>query len=356
MPAQQTVDKSKLIVRSANPRNLETPVQLLNTWITPNELFYVRSHADTPRLDQKEWRLQVDGEVNQSLSLTMEDLRRFPETSQVVTLECSGNGRAFFEPKVPGVQWERGAVGTARWTGARLADVLKKAGIKTEGKHVMMDGADGPGTQKPDFVRSLPLEKAMHPDTLLAYQMNAETLPIPHGYPLRVIVPGWTGNHCMKWLTHLRVIDHEFEGDFMQKDYRIPRRYISPGASVPPAQTKMITNLMLKSLITSPVEGALLKPGRVRVTGVAYGSEARILGVEISTDFGRSWQPATFGRSRSQYAWRLWEYAWEAKDPGSYLILSRARDDRGHTQPLLSPWNPSGYLWNAIDRVRADVA
>jgi sulfite oxidase len=347
--------KNRLIVRSASPQNLETPIHLLNTWITPNDLFYVRSHQSTPRIDLAQWRLQVDGEVNKPLILTMEDLKWLPKFSRVVTLECAGNGRAFFEPKVPGEQWEKGAIGTARWTGARLVDLLKRAGIKPEAKHVMADGADSPIEQKPDYVRSLPIEKAMHPDTLLAYQMNGEVLPVPHGYPVRLIVPGWTGNHCIKWLTHLHLLDHEYKSDSMKNEYRMPTRYVVPGASVPPKQMEVITSLPIKSLIMSPPEGAQLRAGQLSIMGVAYGGESAIAGVDVSTDLGRTWQSAKLGQERARYAWRRWKYLWDVKKPGVYLVLSRAKDKRGHTQPIIPLWNPKGYLWDVIDKVQVSV-
>lgn len=349
------VDKSKLIVRSVSPQDLETPVHLLDTWITPNDLFYVRSHMLTPKINLQEWRLQIDGAVNQPLTLTLDDLRRFPEVSQVVTLECSGNGRALFEPTVAGAQWHKGAVGNARWTGARLLDVLKKAGLKSESKYITVDGADRPMGKMPDYIRSHPLEKAMHPDTILAYKMNGEILPIPHGYPLRLMVPGWTGNHSVKWLTHIRVSPQEDEGPFAKVAYRFPMRPVAPGAGVSPAEMKMITSLVVKSLITGPADGARLAAGQTRMTGVAYAGEANITGVEVSTDLGKTWQPAKLGRDHARYAWRPWEYLWEVKAPGSYQILSRARDDRGDAQPILQNWNPSGYLWNVVDRIQVHV-
>jgi DMSO/TMAO reductase YedYZ molybdopterin-dependent catalytic subunit len=346
---------SRLVIRSENPQDFETPIELLNTWITPNDLFYVRSHLYTPRVDAKEWRLQVDGAVQQQMTLTMDDLKRFPESNQVVTLECSGNGRAFYDPPVAGAQWQKGAVGNARWTGVRLSDVLKKAGVKPEGKFLTIDGADKPMGKVPDFIRSLPLDKAMHPDTLLAYQMNGDQVPVPHGYPLRLIVPGWSGNNSVKWVTHLTLANSPSDAFFQKTAYKFPERYVTPGGSADPSIMKSITNLAVKSSITSPLPGAQLKPGPIPVTGIAYAGEADIVEVDVSTDLGQTWKPATLGRDRAHYAWRLWEYSWQAKEPGSFLVMSRAKDSSGRLQPMVQNWNPSGYLWNVVDKVRVNV-
>jgi sulfite oxidase len=350
--------KSQLIVRVAEPQNFETPVPRLTTWITPTEWFYVRSHRNTPSLVGQDWRLRVDGLVEQPLTLTLEALQQFPAVSQVVTLECTGNGRAFFDPKVLGEQWERGALGTARWTGVRLADVLQRAGLQATGRHVRLDGADGPADERLDYVRSLPREKALHPDTLLAYEMNGAPLPVPHGYPLRLIVPGWTGNHSVKWLTHLQVLAQEDDGHYMQNEYRLPTTPVPPGTStaqVNRAELEVITSLAVKSVITSPGEGAQVSVGRVHVTGVAYAGEAEIVRVEVSTDAGHTWQPATLGPEQARWAWRQWAYDWEVRARGAAVVLSRATDASGRVQPLAAVWNPWGYLWHAVDRVHLTV-
>ncbi|WP_447980006.1 sulfite oxidase [Candidatus Nitrospira bockiana] len=354
MDSNPQIDKSGLIIREAEPQNLETPVHRLRTWITPNDLFYVRTHNDTPHVDLGRWRLRVDGAVKHPLTLTLDELTRFPIVSDVVTLECSGNGRAFFTPKVEGVPWEKGAVGTARWTGVRLADVLQRAGVTEQGRHVVFDGADTRGT-KPDYVRSLPIDKAMDDGTLLTFDMNGQVLPIPHGYPLRVIVPGWTGNHSVKWLTQIRVAPEPDGGHFMKEEYRFPTTYVVPGTHVPPSEMEMITSLPVKSLITGPMDGARIEAGRIRVTGVAYGGEGEILGVDVSTDLGRHWEPAALGGDKARYAWRLWTYEWEVKKPGAYVAMARARDSLNRFQPIEPFWNPDGALWNVIDRIRIEV-
>lgn len=354
--AQSRVRKDRLIVRSVRPEDLETPIGLLNSWITPNNLFYVRSHLYTPEVELGEWRLSVDGEVRQPLELTMQELRRLPRASVVVTLECAGNGRAFFDPPVAGIQWEKGAVGTARWTGVRLIDVLRRAGLKPTGRWVVFDGADRPIGKVPDFVRNVPIKKALHPDSLLAYEMNGVPIPIPHGFPLRAIVPGWEGAYSVKWVTHVQVTEREHEGFFVKTGYRYPKKRIAPGAAVDPKDMAPLTDLPVKSIITSPIEGATLSGGPISIKGFAWAGEANIVRVEVSVDDGRSWRLARLGREQAPYAWRSFAYDWRPKEAGSYLVMARATDDRMRVQPMAAQWNPSGYLWNVIDRVRVNVS
>lgn len=348
---------SRLIVRSDSPADFETPVPLLDrAWITPNDLHFVRSHLKTPAVSLQTWRLTVDGEVERPLSLTLQDLARYPQVEQVVTLECSGNGRAFHDPPVPGLQWEKGAVGTARWSGVRLADVLRGAGVKISGRHLIVDGADTPIGRVPDFVRSIPLEKALHPDTLLATKMNGDPVPLNHGFPLRLIVPGWEGAASTKWLVHVQVSDREFDGFFVHTAYRIPTRYVAPGSAVSSADTVPYTELQVKSIFTAPLDDAPARAGStVELRGFAWAGEAEIAKVDVSTDLGRTWAPATLGADRAPYAWRRWMLPWSPDRPGSYLAMSRATDTRGRTQPIVAAWNPSGYLWNVIDKVRINV-
>lgn len=347
--------KEKLIVRSFRPEDLETPVSLLNTWLTPNDLFYVRHHLYAPRVDVNEWKLTVDGEVDTPVTLTLEELKKMPKHTVTVTLECAGNGRAFFEPPVAGIQWERGAVGTARFSGARMADVLKKAGVKATGKYVAMNGADKPIGKMPDFIRNVPIAKALNPDTILAYEMNGEPLPVLHGFPLRAVVPGWEGAYAVKWLTNLQVIDKEFDGFFVKTAYRFPNRRVAPGEAVDPKDMVPLTGLIVKSFINSPIDGATMAPGKVRLTGFAWAGESNIAKVDVSMDNGSTWAPAKLGKERENYAWQAFEHEFNITQPGSYLLMSRATDDKGVQQPVVAQWNPSGYLWNVIDKVRVNV-
>ncbi len=345
----------QLIIRSARPEDLETPPHLLTSWITPTELFYVRSHFYTPVIRETEWKLVIDGDVDRPFELSLGELRRLPSTSAVVTLECAGNGRAFFEPPVAGVQWEKGAVGTAEWQGVRLADILARAGVRRTARYLWLDGADRGIDRAPDFIRSLPLEKALDSTTLLAYQMNGEPLPVPHGFPVRVVVPGWEGAYSVKWLTHIRVSDSEHGGTFTQAGYRRPRRPVKPGTIVDAADTVPVRELPVKSLITSVAHDAVVALGVVRIAGFAWVGDAEIRRVDVSIDNGRTWEETRLGRDRAPYAWRQFEYLWRPRETGSYAVLSRATDSRGRVQPIVAEWNPAGYLWNAVDQVRLNV-
>jgi sulfite oxidase len=353
----QTVIKGKerLIVRSIRPEDLEAPVSLLNAWITPNDLFYVRHHLYAPTVDVNEWKLTVGGEVQNPITLTLDELKRAPKHAVTVTLECAGNGRAFFDPPVAGIQWEKGAVGTARFAGARLADVLNKAGVKPTGQYVAMNGADRPIGKMPDFIRNVPIKKALDADTILAYEMNGETLPILHGFPLRAVVSGWEGAYSVKWLTDIQVIEKEYDGFFVKTAYRFPNRPVAPGEAVAPQDMIPLTGLVVKSFINSPLDGATVAPGKVRMSGFAWAGESNIAKMDVSMDNGSSWLPAKLGKERERYAWQSFEYEFDISRPGSYLLMSRATDDKGYVQPVAPWWNPSGYLWNVIDKVRINV-
>lgn len=350
--------KERLIVRSLRPEDLETPVELLNSFITPNDLFYVRHHMYAPVIDATNlaaWRLRVDGEVEIPQSLTLDELKQLPRARVTVTLECAGNGRAFFDPPVAGIQWQKGAIGTARFTGARLADVLKKAGIKSTGHHVFLDGADKPIGTMPDFVRNLPVDKAMHADTLIAYEMNGVPLPLLNGFPLRAIVPGWEGAYSVKWLQHITVAKNEHEGFFVKTAYRYPTKRVAPGATVDAKDMAPLTGLVVKSLITSPADKSTIKAGAIVVSGFAWAGEDDIARVDISIDNGATWRLAQLGRERERYAWRQFRSELNVMSPGYYSIMARATDTKGNVQPIEVMWNPSGYLWNAIDRVGINV-
>jgi DMSO/TMAO reductase YedYZ molybdopterin-dependent catalytic subunit len=353
--AQGVAPKDRLLVRSQRPEDMETPLRWLNSWITPNEHFYVRSHLYTPSIQSQTWTLAVDGEVTQPLALSLDDLKRMPRVTLPVTLECAGNGRAYFEPAVAGVQWEKGAVGNARWTGVRLGDLLKRAGVKPTARHIWLDGADRTMGKVPDFVRNVPIAKAMDPDTVLAYEMNGAELPVAHGFPLRAIVPGWEAAYAVKWLTHVQVAERQHDGFFVQTAYRFPTKPVMPGASVDPADMAPLAGMPVKSIITSPLAGSGLQPGPVRIAGLAWSGEANVTRVEVSADGGRTWSLARLGRDQARYAWRAFEYEWPAATAGRYTLMARATDDQGRVQPDRPQWNPSGYLWNVVDRVEVQI-
>ena len=346
-----------MIVRSARFLDLEMPPEFFDSWLTPVPHFFVRNHMHEPStLDADEWRLNIAGEVKKPLTLSLKDLAKMELHTVTNTLECAGNGRAFQQPKVPGVQWQRGAVGTAEFTGPRLRYLLQRAGLKPTGKHVMFRGLDEIPGKVPPFIRSIPIEKAIHADTLVATRMNGTSLARHHGFPARALVPGWIGAASCKWLTEIKVLDHEFDGNFMKPGYRMPNHPISPGGEVNPEDTHPLTALEVKSVIAQPGDGSNLKSRSLKIRGAAWAGEAAVTRVEISTDGGTTWRGARLGSQQARYAWRLWEFDWHAPKAGEYTIMSRATDDLGRSQPQAAAWNPSGYLFNAIDQVNIHVA
>jgi sulfite oxidase len=349
--------KEELIVRSYRFLDLETPVEYFNSWLTPSNHFFVRNHMHEPStLDPAEWKLSIGGEVDRPYTLTLAELSKIEKHSVVNTLECAGNGRAYHSPKVPGVQWQKGAVGTARFSGPRLRAVLERAGVKPTGKHVMFRGLDEVPGKVPPFIRSIPIEKATDAETLVATHMNNAVLAKHHGFPARALVPGWIGAASCKWLTEIKVLEREFEGNFMSPGYRMPNQPAKPGETVKPEDTHPVTGLNVKSLISSPSDSAILNSRTLNIQGVAWAGEADIVRVEVSADGGASWQDAQLAADRARYAWRLWNFKWKAPKSGDFVIAARATDSQGRTQPFAPVWNPSGYLNNAIDQVRIHVA
>ena len=354
--AVQIPGEEDMIVRSARFLDLETPPEFLTSWITPTPHFFVRNHMHAPStLDPDAWRLTVGGEVEKPLTLSLRDLAKLEKHTVTNTLECAGNGRAFQQPHVPGIQWQKGAVGTARFTGPRLRDLLQRAGVKPAGKHVMFRGLDEVPGKVPPFIRSIPIEKATDGDTLIATHMNDLPLSKHHGFPARSLVPGWIGAASCKWLSEIKVLDKEFDGNFMKPGYRLPNQPGKPGDPVNPDETHVITALSVKSVIATPADGSTLRSRSVHIQGIAWAGEADIAHVEISTDAGATWKPAQLGREQSKYAWRLWTYPWKAPKAGDYTLMARATDSRSRTQPETAVWNPSGYLYNAIDQVKIHV-
>jgi sulfite oxidase len=360
LPREQAVPfpgEDGMILRSFRFVDIESPVEYFNTWLTPASHFFVRNHMHEPsELDANDWRLSVGGEVEKPLTLNLTELSKIETHSVVNTLECAGNGRGLYRPQVPGIQWGKGAVGTARFSGPRLRDVLQRAGAKSSGKHVMFRGLDEVPGKVPPFIRSIPIEKALDADTLIATHMNGSPLGKHHGFPARALVPGWIGAASCKWLTEIKVLDAEFVGNFMSPGYRLPNQPVKPGDAVKPEDTHPVTALNVKSVIAGPGDGATLKTGKVVVNGAAWAGEADIVKVEVSTDGGANWSRAKLGHDQARYTWRLWSYEWNAGRAGDFTIQSRATDSQGRTQPETPVWNPSGYLYNSVDQVKIHVS
>ena len=349
--------KRGMIVRSARPEDLEMPPDGFLDYITPIERFYVRSHHYEPRVDIASWRLKVDGEVGTPLTLTMEDLKKLPRAEVVAVGECAGNGRSFYRPTMPGLQWAHGSVGNGRWTGVRLADVLRKAGLKSSATEILFDGADVPVGTMPDFQRTIPVKKALDPNTVLAYEMNGQTLPNQHGFPLRVVTPGWASDSWVKWITGIRVLDKEFDGFFMKTAYRHPGKPVRPGEAVDPVLMHPVTSLRVKSVIATPLDGAQLPIAPIAIHGAAWAGDAgAVSAVDVSTDGGRTWLPAKLGADRSQFGWRLFSHSFTPAKAQFYTIMARARTASGDSQPFAQEWNPSGYGWNVVHSVGVNVS
>jgi sulfite oxidase len=346
--ADKPEDKAEevLLEHSSGPQNLATPTTYFDRLIIPVSVFFVRSHFGPPAL-REDRGLRVSGMVKRPLDLSVKKLRKLEEVTITAVLQCAGNGRALHEPRVPGVQWVHGAMGQATWTGVRLADVLKEAGVADGAAHVRLAGADLPlKPTVPGFIRGIPLERALDPTTLLAYRMNGEPLTLAHGAPLRLIVPGWSGNHWVKWLTDIRVQKDEAEGFYSQTAYRLPKQPVAPGTAVPPDQTMAVTAFPVKSIIARPADGDRTKVGPQEVVGVAFSGEAAIKRVEVSIDGGASWADARLEGEAGLGRWQVFRHRFTASSPGAYRAVARATDARGVTQPEKAAWNPSGYFWN----------
>ncbi len=324
------VERRRIV--QAVPENSEMPLEYVHSWVTPNRLFFVRNHFPEPGLHLDDWRLQVEGCVRQPLSLSWQDLTALPERSVFATVECAGNGRSLLRERAPGVQWGAGAIGHAEWTGVPLARVLELAGLEPGTVEILFEGADrGSESDHPEpmpFARSLPLAKALHPDTLLVYRMNGETLQPSHGYPLRLFVPGWYGVASVKWLQRIEALKQPYRGYFQSVKYTVQRR----GPNGP--ETEVLGPMAVKAEIIRPQADAVLGRGTNRIFGIAWAGEEAVAGVEVSTDGGRTWGTAGLIGPQAPYSWVLWEYLWEVAEPGRYTLLARATSVGGRVQPM----------------------
>ena len=348
-PAALVPGKDRLIVRSPRPINLETRLGDLTAYHTPDDVFFVRNNYDAAPIAPAQWSMKIEGEVDNPRVLRLDDLQKLSMFTQDVTLECAGNGRSFHKPRASGIQWENGAVGNAAWKGVRLADVLRLARPRPTGRHVAFDGLDRPPTpQAPDFIRSVPIWKALEPHTMIALEMNGKPLPHLHGGPARAIVPGFVGSASVKWLERIIVLADEFDGFYMKSNYTAPRADNDK-------EIYSLQSLEVKSVIVGPTEGAKLPAGRTTVWGWAWSGEGELTGIDVSTDGGQSWSPGTFTGRWDRYSWRKWEAEWDAR-PGAHTMMARASDSLGRIQPTSRTFNRLGYRWNVIHAVKVDVA
>jgi sulfite dehydrogenase (cytochrome) subunit A len=354
--------KKPLIRRTWRPPNYETPLADLVPAFTPNDAFFVRYHLSViPQIDVDSWRLKVGGTAAQKpLVLTLRDLKHdFKRTTLAAVNQCSGNRRGLFTPRVPGVQWGNGAMGNAEWSGVRLRDVLGRAGLAAGAVEVVFNGADAPVLPAtPDFLKSIPIERALDENTLIAFEMNGHPLPHWNGAPARLVVPGWTGTYWVKHLTEIRVDTAPFDGFWVKGAYRIPTGAF-PGVrfkTQETPETTPITEILVNSLITSHVSGAQLKHGaRVELAGKAWDGGAGIAAVEISTDGRQSWQAAELGRDLGRFAWREFRYRLDTSKSGALAVAVRARSRDGATQPDKLTVNPGGYHDNIVQTVTLEI-
>ena len=360
-PQAAGLPKPDMLVHSEIPFNGEFAPHLLNDDVTPTERHFVRNNSGIPERaisqDLRGWKLIVNGEVHKELALSMDDLSRFPQVTMEVVLECAGNGRSLFEPEVSGTPWQHGAVACSEWTGVRLRDVLQAAGVKPSAVYTGNYGEDLPNDGSEPFSRGIPIEKAMDPHTLIALKMNGEVLPAAHGFPARLIVPGWIGSAMQKWLNRIWVRDTVHDSEKMSGyAYRIPAYPIAPGDQPPVEDMRIATAWQVKSLITQPESSLEFSTGTpIKVRGHAWAGENQIDKVMVSTDFGLQWQETQLIPPSNKYAWFHWETELTLANKGYYEIWARASDDTGTAQPFSQPWNPKGYLGNVIHRVPISI-
>jgi len=353
--------KKPLIKLSYRPPNYESPLEYFRTPITPNDQFFVRYHlSDIPDVDAKTYKIAVGGDgANGQAELTLDDLKAMPASEVIAVNQCSGNRRGLSQPHVAGVEWGYGAMGCARWRGAKLKDVLDKVGLKKEAIEVAFNGAEGPAYDKtPDFVKSLPVWKAIDESTLIAYEMNGAPLPHLNGFPARLIVPGWTGTYWMKHLISINVRTQPLNNFWMNPAYRIPvglfpvvARFVSQEN----ATSTPITEMVVNSLITSHADGAKVKRGKVTVSGLAWDGGYGIRTVEASIDGGKTWSAATLGDDLGRYAFRPWSFPLAAKR-GKNTVMVNATNKIGQTQTATLLFNGAGYHNNVMQSITLEAA
>lgn len=357
--------KNGLSILNNRPLNAETPPHLLDDTITPNDRHFVRNNGLVPpsayAMDTTGWTLTVDGEVHDPLVLTLEQLKRFKQYTCSLQIECGGNGRAGYDPPAKGNQWTYGAVGCATYTGVRMSDILRSAGLKNSAVYTGYYGSDLHLSGDPNKVpisRGTPISKALEDHTLIVWEMNGRPLPALHGFPLRVITPGWPGSTSIKWLRRIAVRDREHDGPKMTGySYRVPRHPVPPGTHVPREDMKIIESMPVKSLITFPKSRLNWKYGKsLLVRGHAWAGDRSVKAVHVSINFGANWVKTNLTPPVNPFAWQNWNTVLDFPMKGYYEVWARATDTAGEMQPMVVPgWNPKGYLNNAMHRISVTV-
>jgi sulfite dehydrogenase (cytochrome) subunit A len=363
-PLVQYPQKRPLIRLTTRPPQLETPFPVFNEGVlTANDAFFVRYHlSESPpaSVDLETFRVEINGKVNTPLAWTVADLKSKFEPVEIVAVnQCSGNGRGFFEPRVPGGQMGNGAMGNARWKGVRLKDVLDRAGVAAGARQVTFNGMDKPVLEKtPDFIKALDIDHARDGEVLLAYAMNGADLPMLNGYPLRLVVPGYYGTYWVKHLHEIRVIDETYAGYWMNPAYRIPDNAcacVPPGNT--PAKTIPIQRMNVRSFITSLKDRDTLKLGQpIQIRGLAFDGGSGIRQVLFSGDGGKSWLETDLGTDWGRYSFREWQIALTPQHAGMIELKVKATNRIGQSQPLEPLWNPAGYMRNVVETVRVNAA
>lgn len=354
------VGKDGLTLLNDRPVNAETPPHLLDDAITPTARHFIRNNGIPPEnVDPATWTLTVDGLVENPMTLSIDDLKsQFEPVTTALVIECGGNGRWAFNPPAKGNQWTYGAVACANWTGVRLKDVLNKAGVKSDAVYTAHVGADGHLSGDPDKLpisRGLPIGKALTDNILIAYEMNEGPLHLMNGAPLRLVVPGWPGSCSQKWLARIYLREIVHDGPKMTgKAYRVPNKPVEPGENVEEEDFVIIERMPVKSLITSPKTGAAVGE-KVEVRGHAWSGDRKVEILEISKDFGATWQRATLDEPINDGAWQNWRTEVSFPQAGYYEVWARAVDSEGDMQPFAINWNPKGYLNNTMHRVAIRV-
>jgi DMSO/TMAO reductase YedYZ molybdopterin-dependent catalytic subunit len=353
-------EKTGLSLLTSRPPNLETPLYHFKEALTPNEALFVRWHIwpIPTTVDLAQWRLKVGGNTEKELSLSMDDLKKFEKVTYTAVIQCAGNGRAFFEPRIPGAQWKHGAMGNVTWSGVRVRDVLNAAGVKPGSVDVAFDGLDkGTLPSVPDYIKSLPVDKVMEDDIMIAYEMNGQPLPMLNGFPARLVVPGWYATYWVKALSDIAVTSAPFDQFWMKTAYRIPDNpcgCVPPGAK--PQKTVPVHRMTTRSLIIEPAEGAVLKANKpARIMGIAFSGGYGIKNVIVSTDGGRTWGQARLGKDYGRYSWIQWSYDWKPAKSGTLTLMAKATNSIGESQPDELLWNPPGYLLNRVEPVSVNV-
>lgn len=353
--------KDGLTLLNDRPVNAETPPELLDDAITPSSRHFIRNNGIPPEdTNPDTWRLTIDGFVDNPLDLSIVDLRtNFEVVEMALLLECGGNGRAFFDPPATGNQWTYGAVACSQWTGVRLRDVLKRAGVQSSVVYTAHYGADSHLSGDPEkspISRGLPIAKAMSDNVLIAFEMNGAPLHPMNGAPLRLVVPGWPGSTAQKWLTRIQLRDRVHDGAKMTgKSYRVPNRPVAPGEKVETEDFVIIERMPVKSLITFPANGAA-SGLETELRGHAWSGDRTVERLEVSIDFGASWQTAGLDQPVNDGAWQNWRTAVHFPHVGYYEVWARATDSAGEMQPFAIDWNPKGYLNNRLHRVALFVS